>query len=81
MTLGEFHSAIRVLRNISPGILYEMEVLPENDQRAFEHFSQDPVGWFINATDNQVRRVWELIQHNQPDEFLITEDSERRNIQ
>lgn len=62
MDLWEFHNRLRVLRSIDMGELEEAGVIARGDFEAWKKFDKDPFEWFIRAGDQQLEKLWVVVE-------------------
>ena len=57
-----FHNTLRILTSIDRHELEAAGILPIGDHNAWGTFHRDPFRWFIRASDDQVDRLWAIIE-------------------
>lgn len=67
MSLALFHNGMRILLNLERRDLIDAGVIQPDDAQAWRRFSDNPHRWFIVASDEQARRLWDVIERRQPE--------------
>lgn len=67
MSLALFHNGMRILLNLERHDLIDAGVIQPEDAAAWRRFSDNPHRWFIVASDEQARRLWDVIERRQPE--------------
>ena len=60
--LSVFHNRLRKLLNIDLYQLVDAGVMASDDTAEWERFQDNPWRWFIRAGDEQVQRVWAIME-------------------
>lgn len=71
MSLALFHNALRILLNLERFNLQDGGVISVRDDAAWLRFSNDPFRWFIAASDEQKRALWNVIESRQPERLKV----------
>lgn len=63
--LRTFHNRLRILINIDMSELVNAGIISSDDTSQWIAFRDNPWRWFIRAEDEQVSRVWKIVEHRE----------------
>jgi hypothetical protein len=60
--ISRFLDVAKSLRFIDRHDLVKAEVISDTDQKSWDNFQEDPIRWMMRAPDDQVTKLWSLVE-------------------